>query len=459
MHAKRIGQMISYFVALMLTIGTVIPTAHAAETIEIIYWQPANNGTGRIAAMDTLIERFEAANPTISVTVVREINSTGPVFEDALEFALREGEGPHVVTLFNGWIPDWAARGLLVPLPQGSFDPTEIERDFYSIVNTSQFEGAFWALPSGVRSMALYYNIEHFDAMADELAVAGLGYPNETWTWDNFLTAVNILNEVDEVIGSEENIVGFDWVVDGWGHHWLREVLVPQFSGQSFVDSLEDSIWGSEGACAAFTYALSTEERPTTTDEELAFIAERGVSRGAYFDAGLASMHIDGSFRIANLGDSFEYGVAELPTLDGTQRTFGSFWAHGLTPQALNESPEQRIAAIQFVQFITSRDAARIWGNETSEIPARTTAPLDQATPQILPFVEGLNYAYATPFINEAAQRDILSTAYNSVIEDSADPCDALRGVDANIQELIDDFNEDRERWELGTGFANLRNP
>ena len=45
------------------------------------------------------------------------------------------------------------------------------------------------------------------------------------------------------------------------------------------------------------------------------------------------------------------------------------------------------------------------------------------------------------------------------MILDGADPCDALREADADIQELIDDFIESRERWELGTGFSTLGNP
>lgn len=441
---------------LCLLLGTVLPVASATDTVEIIYWQPANNGS-RIAVMASLIEGFEAENPTIDVVHFTEIPSRGPLFDDALELALREGEGPHIVTIFNGWIPAYAWRGMIIPLPEGSFDP----RDYYSIVQTSRYEDRFWALPTAVRSMALFYNIEHFDAV-------GLPYPDDTWTWDDFADAIAILNDTEDFLNTEEDIVGFDWIFTGWGHHWLREVLVPQFGGASFVDTPNESIWGSDAACAAFTFALSTEVRPTAAAEERAFYADPNISPGAYFDAGLASMHIDGSFRISNI-DTFAFGVAPLPTLteDGTRRSFGSYWAHALTPRVAVDNPDsvadEREATLRFLQYITSRQASIEWFETTNELPARVDAQIsptsvDQAL-QLQPFVESLENAFATPFVDENRQRDIIENAYNSVILDGADPCDALREADADIQELIDDFIESRERWELGTGFSTLGNP
>ncbi|MEL7433731.1 MAG: extracellular solute-binding protein [Chloroflexota bacterium] len=444
---------------LCLLLGTVIPATNAADVVEIYYWQPSNNGS-RIDVMEQLIEQFEDENPNIDIIHNVDIPSTGPLFDDALELALREGEGPHIVTIFNGWIPNYAWRGMIIPLPEGSFDPQDIREDYYPIVQSSIYEGRYWALPTAVRSMALFYNIEHFDAV-------GLDYPNDDWTWDDFIAAVEVLNDAEDFIDTNEDIVGFDWVVSGWGHHWLREVLVPQFGGQSFVDLPNESVWGSDAACEAFTFALSTEARPTSAGEERAFYSDPAISVGAYFDAGLASMHIDGSFRISNI-DTFEFGVARLPTVGegGEERSFGSYWAHALTPRVLaNNSAstlEEREATIRFLQFITSESAGELWFEFTSELPALRRTPLSFSSPaqaqQLTPFVASLDDAYATPFINEALQRDIIETAYNSVILDGADPCDALRDVDTEIQELIDDFVEDRERWELGTGFSTLGN-
>ena len=56
------------------------------------------------------------------------------------------------------------------------------------------------------------------------------------------------------------------------------------------------------------------------------------------FVAGLAALHIDGSFRIGTIhrnNPDLNFGVAELPAgPDGSRHTFGSYWTHGITRRA-----------------------------------------------------------------------------------------------------------------------------
>lgn len=425
---------------LLLGLG-LVPT-HAEDFIVIEYWQPSlANMKPRVGAIDILIAEFEQLHPDIRV--VHRYNlpytATNNQYEPNVGLALREGTGPDVVTLFNGWMPAWISAGYLIPLPENIYTDAYISDNFYPIVSSSRYDEHYWALPTAVRTMALFYNRSYFEA-------AGLAEPTSEWTWEDFEQAAGQLN------GIETDVVGFDWEINGWGHHWLREVLVPQFGGESYVDNPNQSIWGSSAACEAFTWALGLMARPRSMAQQPA------SDVGIYFETGQTAMHVDGSFRIgtiANRAPNLNYGIAPLPLMvrDGqaVPRTFGSYWTHGLSPRVL-ESKERYEASIAFLNYITSAHGGLVWSSLNTELPAQRDAAeaAIAANALIEPFIRSLDFSYATPFVNETQQRVLLSNAYDSVLLNGADPCDALRQVHASEQELISDFVENRERWELG---------
>ena len=419
----------------------IVP-AQAEDVIVIEYWQPSlPNFKPRVDGIEILIAEFEQLHPDIQVVHRYDLPSAANnnLYEPEVGLALRDGEGPDVVTLFNGWMPAWISAGYLIPLPEEYYSDEYIEATYYPIVSSSRYDGRYWALPTAVRTMALFYNRDYFEAV-------GLAEPSSAWTWEDFAFAASALTN------TEANVVGFDWELTGWGHHWLREVLVPQFGGSSYVDNPNASIWGSPAACEAFTWALGLEAAPRTTQQE----GTDGV--GVYFETGRSAMHVDGSFRIATIAaraPELNYGIAPLPMMmrdgQGVQRTFGSYWTHGLTPRVMDDKRRYE-ASIAFLNYITSPHAGLLWSNLNTELPAQRAAAEEAiaSNPLIEPFIRSLDFSYATPFVNETNQRNFLSAAYNSVLTSGADPCDALRLVDRQEQELIDDFVENHERWEAG---------
>src|SRR5438552_10346183 len=84
--------------------------------------------------------------------------------------AVPAGQGPDVINLFYGWVPLYVDGGYLQPLPVEAFSPMEIERDFVPMVKNSKFDGKYWALPTAVRSLSLFYN-------ADLLRAADIARP------------------------------------------------------------------------------------------------------------------------------------------------------------------------------------------------------------------------------------------------------------------------------------------
>jgi multiple sugar transport system substrate-binding protein len=83
------------------------------------------------------------------------------------------------------------------------------------VAESAAFEGELWAVPTAVRSLALFYNI-------DLLEAAGFDGPPETL--DEF-KEMAIAATVYDGDPSLDNIVteGFAVEMTGQAHHWFRE--------------------------------------------------------------------------------------------------------------------------------------------------------------------------------------------------------------------------------------------
>ena len=127
--------------------------AQSASAVEIEYWQYIFDA--RVTAMEQLIERFEELNPGITVK-----QSTFPMadYRTKVAAAIPAGEGPDVVQLFYGWLNDYVNAELIQPLPVDVFSPERVEAEFFTMVQAMKRDGAYMALPTAVRSLALFYN-------------------------------------------------------------------------------------------------------------------------------------------------------------------------------------------------------------------------------------------------------------------------------------------------------------
>ncbi|GAB4575391.1 MAG: extracellular solute-binding protein [Anaerolineae bacterium] len=416
---------------LTLLLGS-LPLQAQDDVVTIEYWQ--YNFPARVDAMNMLIEQFEAENPDIRVIHNSDIAYDN--FRDELAAAAPAGVGPDVVTLFYGWIPSFVDAGYLVPLPQDEFPHDWIESYFSPMVAESKFLDEYWALPTAVRSLALFWNKDLFEA-------AGLDPEQPPTTLDELVEMAQQLTVYDDS-GNKDilNIVseGFAVGMTSQDHHWFREVLVRQFGGVPYSEDNRTVMWNSPEGCEAFTYLTRFEVEYKTGSDDLFTNATDA------FVNGNEALHIDGSFRlgtIARNNPDLNFGVAELPAgPDGERHTFGSYWTHGITRRAAAD--ERRMeAATRFLKFITSAEAGSLWVEIVGELPAQLEAAQDEdllADPELGPFAAGLEYAHATFFVDETQQRQVLVDAYDRVRLEGMDPCEALNEAAELEQALLDEF-------------------
>jgi len=407
--------------AIGTTAAAALLASGAAQAVEIEYWQYFFEP--RVTAMEQLIENFEAANPDITVKMTHFPYAD---YRTKVAAAIPAGEGPDVVQLFYGWLNDYVEAELIQPLPTDVFLPERIEAEFFPMVTAMKRDDAYMALPTAVRSLALFYNKGLFDE-------AGIENPPA-----NLDELVEIGKELTERDGAGNvTQVGLTTGMTAQDHHWFREVLIRQFGGEPYSDDYKTVNYDNEAGQKALQYYVDLEKEHGLT--LLGFMDEPQAA----FKAGRAGMHIDGSFRIGALNDvrGLDWAVAELPAgPDGTKSNYASYWVNAITTKAEGEAYD---AAVKFMEYITSDEAMQIWLDTVGELPAKPSAALTEANaadPVFGPFIRGLEYANTTIFANESAQRQGMIDMIGRIDLEDQSVADSLAQAAEAEQKLLDEY-------------------
>ncbi len=414
------------FKALALGVATSAVTllSTAANAVEIEYWQYFFDA--RVTAMEQLIENFRAANPDITVTMTHFPYAD---YRTKVAAAIPAGEGPDVVQLFYGWLNDYAEAELIQPLPADTFPAATIDEEFFPMVQAMKEGDQYWALPTAVRSLALFYN----ERLMEE---AGVEPPT---TIEEMFAAAKAMTKRDGAGNLTQ--VGITAGMTAQDHHWWREGLIRQQGGEPYLNDYTTVNYNTEAGLAAlelYTSMFTGEDAVTA----IGFMDEPQAA----FKAGRAGMHIDGSFRIGSLNKTrgLKWGVTELPaTADGTRSNYSSYWVNAITTKAEGEKYD---AAVKFMQYITSDEAMQIWLDTVGELPAKPSVGLTDANSNDAtygPFIRGLAYANTTKFADESAQRQLMVEMVERITLEDMSPADSLAIAAEAEQKILDEYYAD----------------
>lgn len=405
---------------LLLAIIYILSLSGPAWAVEIEYWQYSYKT--RLDAMDRLITQFEAENPDINVI---HTNFPYAQYRTKVAASVAAGEGPDVVQLYYGWLGDYLEAGILKPLSQQSFPHSEIERDFFAMVRPMKVDGEYYALPTAVRSLGLFWNKKLFRD-------AGLDPESPPQTLDELVDFAKKLTKHDRAGNIIQ--VGITMGPINQDHNWWREVLVRQFGGVPYNAETTRVTYDDTAGLAAFKFyaGLVMDHKASVVD----FMDKGEIA----FKAGRAAMHIDGSFVLSTFDRArrLEYGITELPVHNGIKANFSSYWVNGITSKA---NGEKRIAAEKFLKFITSDAAMQLWLDEVGELPARKAVAgrdINLSHPEYGPFIKGLGYAFTTNFHSEAEQRKTVVDMLDRILLTGMSVEDSLKIAASEDQKIID---------------------
>ncbi|GGL99392.1 extracellular solute-binding protein [Deinococcus aerophilus] len=407
---------------LTLALGLSLASASAAP-VTLTYWQ--YDYASKVSTMNELIKKFEAANPDIKI---KQETFPYDAYNQKVASSVPAGQGPDVVNLFYGWLPQYVDSGYLQPLPAKDFPIKKIESDFVPMIQTSKMDGKYYALPISVRTLAVFYNKDLFKA-------ARLTPPR---TWEDFIAAGA---KIVKGAPPRFTTLGFGIQPDGQDYHMVREVLVRQFGGTPYSKDGKTATYDSDAGrkAMAFYTDLQTKYKLGVPN----FFPGNNSYRDAFI-AGKVGMIIDGSFAINTIknGAKFEWGVIPLPVMkdNGVRSNFGSYWVNGITKNAKGEKLD---AAVKFLKFLTSETTQRTWLDSVGEIPASRKLAGDASLrkdPVFGAFVGSLPFAHSTLFVDEAGQRKAWVDAINTVLLKGAKPADAIKQAAADEQKILNSY-------------------
>lgn len=397
-------------------------SGEADGTVTIEYWQYAYKA--KVDLMDELIKEFEDKNPGIKV---KQTTFPYEQYNEKVATLVPAGRGPDVINLYYGWLPKYIDSGYLQPLPEDTFPVDKIESEYFSLVNAAKLDDKYWAIPTAVRTLALFYNKDLFEK-------AGLDPNSPPKTWDELVDYAKKLTvrENGKLITE-----GMAYEIGAQLNNWFYDALVYQAGGQGLSEDRKQILWDDTPAgLEAFTYLVEFGSKHKVG--ESGFYTDDVTA----FKTGNAAMNIDGSFRLGTLATDapdLNYGVAPLPSYK-EKATQSSFWANGITAKVEGEKLE---ASKKFLAFLTSDEVMERWIDEVGELPAKeAVATQDKYVndPLYGPFIEQLPYANAQFYVDETAQRQYVIDAVNEVLLNGVSIEDAYNDFAAKSQKLYDDY-------------------
>lgn len=159
------------------------PAKGNGEKITVAFWD-----NGQKAGLDEIMKEFtEATGYEVESQVI-----TWDSYWTLLEAGASGGDMPDVFWMHSNEVQKYMDNDILMDLTERIAASDKLEMDkFPEDINTLyQMNGKTYAVPKDVDTIALWYNKTMFDE-------AGLDYPNETWTWDDFYDAAVKLTKED----------------------------------------------------------------------------------------------------------------------------------------------------------------------------------------------------------------------------------------------------------------------
>ncbi|MGQ0649547.1 MAG: ABC transporter substrate-binding protein [Gemmatimonadaceae bacterium] len=175
------------------------------------------------------IRAFEVAHP--NVRVENELVSNQAEYREKVITSIVSGSPPDVFLMDNIDVPAFVDAHVVLDLrPFASRVELDLA-DFYpNVLGIFSRDDRVYAFPKGFSPLVYYYNRALFDA-------AGLAYPADHWTWDEFVvTAKALTKDLDE-----------DGVIDQWG----TAVVRPFYAWQAMVWSGGGDILTADGRSAS----------------------------------------------------------------------------------------------------------------------------------------------------------------------------------------------------------------
>lgn len=390
-------------------LGTTHPT--------LIVWGLWQEST----AMEPVIKAFKDQT---GITVEYKKIASVATYEKTLLEALARGQGPDVFVIHHTWVE--GKRGLMSPAPAAVIDERALKEEFVDVVDKDVVrDGAIYALPVSVDTMALYYNRDLLNAA---------GVPKPPVTWDEVQQAVQKITRVTSFGTIQQSAAALGVAANINRAPDVLQLLMLQ-SGLAIKDTAKDSrvaLSGDVGqhALTFFTDFSNKSKKVFTWD------LQQDYSLDAFAE-GKTAMMVNYSYHIPTIqakNPRLQFGVAPVPQIaDSSPVTFASYW-----PFAVSTTSQDAAASWQFVRFLSSAQGVALLNQKQSPTPPARRDGIEAARADSLygPFADQTLTAATWPRVDIVATDAIFNKMIDDVVTGVAPVSDSLRRGEDQLNQL-----------------------
>ncbi|MBE3583727.1 MAG: extracellular solute-binding protein [Limnochordaceae bacterium] len=383
----------------------------ASGPVVITHWQ--HSSPARDKVIEQLAAMFNKSHKDVQVKLQFYDESE---FFSKLITALATNLGPDTFQLPAGMVPGYKSVGAIQPLDSRLVSTAQVDKEFApATVAHLKLDGRYYGLPVDAQTIVFFYN-------PNLMEQAGLDANRPPRTWDEVVSQARKILKQDAQ--GKTQIEGA--ATGGYGP--VLATLMIQAGSPLWDKALDLPAFNDPGAAKGFQYALDLVQRYKVEDP--------GVDRWTFFrkeQLGFVWAHpgMIGSFRatVPNL----KFGVVEAPAA-----TAGGSQASLLTNWALVVSKKAPVApATEWIQFVTSAEAERIYTVATGELPSRLSElQRDEYVqdPLLRPVMDSVRHGVPTPWTTRRLDDEFLRKAYQLVLIEGSSPSAALEWLNQQGQ-------------------------
>jgi multiple sugar transport system substrate-binding protein len=410
--------------AVLAACGSSDDDQSSGEPVEITWWHGQTQGVADL--LQDMIDDFNRTHDDIVVS-----KDSGGVNSDRMlqkvTAGIQAGNYPDIAYIYGSDLANLAAGDTLVDLTEATENgDIDFDRFFPAAQEAVTVDDHVRAVPALIDNLAVVYNKKIFDE-------AGVPYPKDDWTWDDFLATAAELND------PEAGIAGFAW--PGTGDEdttWRIWPLLWQQGGEILAEDGESVAFdGPEGEAALDVVAQAA------ADGSLYIDSTAGSERmQQLFASGKMAMNVAGPYALPEYVDGgVDYGVAPMPAFTDDHTTIA-----GPDTWAIFDNGEERVdASIEFLEWFSEPEQQIRWISESGSLPLTTDVQdLDEYTdyedslPELSRFVDNTELARVRPTVAEYPQiSQAMGQAIASVLYGEAESSAALaEAAEASNAEL-----------------------
>jgi multiple sugar transport system substrate-binding protein len=279
-------------------------TLDTKAKVSLTVWTGQEEGAEKL--LDKLAAKFEKLHPNVSLNLSPGASSTEDLLQK-LSASFAGGNYPDMSYSFGSWTSQLESSDRTLDITKQVSDPSVKWSEFSKAAQeTARPTGKKTiGFPAIVDNLALLYNKTVFDN-------AGVAYPTNDWTWEDFRAAAKKLTD------KSKNIYGYAYSVSGseettwqlWPHLW-------QNGGEILSQDGTKSAFNSEAGVTSVNFL-----RDMAITDKSVYLDQTDTKFGQLFASDDIGMITSGPWELYDLGIAkTKYGVTYLPGTNGNHAT------------------------------------------------------------------------------------------------------------------------------------------